>query len=213
MRKYIIALALSGNNFFISAQLPTIHSPTIIPAKPTGSSQVKIVTHLETPNSAFLVDKQFTVTAPSQSVKLHLCYADGMSTVISHHIDTFAVGQMPQGIYLVQLNAYMSGAGQHCARVDSNFATFTFTVGGTVGLGERNTANKFKIFPNPAHDYINIEPATSTTVRIFSLLGQVVLAGESSPSGTISVQGLPAGIYLLETGSDKGKDIHKVVIR
>lgn len=212
MKKSILVFSFLVSFVSGSAQLPTIHAHTLIPQNPTSSSQVKIVTHLETPNSAFAVDKQYTVTPLTKSIKLHLCHAYGMPTVITHHIDTFAVGQLPQGVYSVQLNAYMSGAGQHCARVDSNFASFTFTVSGTVGVYESRSAAKVKVYPNPAHDYITIEP-TGRKVRIFSLQGQLVLSAEAALSGRLSVEGLPAGMYLLEIGSPLGKEVRSIIIQ
>lgn len=213
MQKLLRACVFLGLNASLSAQLPIIHSHTIIPANPTSSSQIKIVTHLETPNAAFTVDKQFTVTPLSQSIKLHLCYAHGMAPVISHHLDTFAVGTLPQGVYSVQHKAYMSNAGQHCARVDSNFASFTFTVGGIVGLRE-TTQNKMKISPNPAEDYMTIESGTgSKNIRIFSLQGELVRMAETSSSGTFSLQGLSVGVYLLEVVSSEGKEVHRIVIQ
>jgi hypothetical protein len=214
MQKLLLAFIFLGLNASLSAQLPTIHSHTIIPANLTSSSQIKIVTHLETPNAAFTVDKQFTVTPLSQNIKLHLCYAHGMATVISHHLDTFIVGQLPPGVYSVQLNAYMSSAGQHCARIDSNFASFTFTVSGIVGLGENTMQNKMKFFPNPAKDYMTIESGTgSKHVRIFSLQGQLIRIAETSSSGMLSLQGLSVGMYLLEVVSSEGKEVHRIVIQ
>src|SRR5438552_2829962 len=106
MRNSLLALILVGLTNHVSAQLPTILSPTILPNNPAGNSLIKIVTHVQTPNSAFLVDKQVTVATGSQSVTLHLCYAYGMMSVVSDYIDTFEVGQLSNGIHTVQLNAY-----------------------------------------------------------------------------------------------------------
>jgi hypothetical protein len=210
MQHFLLATFV-GIGLYVSAQRPAIHSHTILPANPTINSHIKIVTHLETLNSAFLVDQQFTVTASAKDIKLHLCYADGFATVISHHIDTFAVGQLPQGIYSLQLSAYMSDAGQHCSRVDSNFTTSTFTVSGPVGVDENETINKIKIFPNPAHDHITIDPKEVTTMRIFSLQGQLLRESAISYSGTITLHELPPGIYLVELISPAEKKLHRII--
>jgi hypothetical protein len=212
MKKLLLALFFLGLSICVSGQLPTIHPYTLIPVSPKTNDQIKIVTHLETPNAAFGVDKQHTVTPSAQSVKLYLCYAHGMSTVLTHHIDTFAVGQLPQGVYTVQLNAYMSGAGQHCARIDSNSTSFSFTVGGTVGLKDAAPPEKIELYPNPAHDYVTLKPAGVRKVRIFSLQGQLVRSGETSSSGRWSLEGIAPGMYLLEVSGAQQRAFHPVIV-
>ena len=116
MNRFLLLSISIVYSFTLSAQLPTIHAHTIIPASPAPGNHVKIVTHLETPNAAFLVDKLMSMS--QKNIRLHLCYSHGMATVLTHHVDTFDIGPLPAGVYTVQLDAYMSSAGQHCARID-----------------------------------------------------------------------------------------------
>ena len=212
MKRSILSSILLFPGILLFGQLPMIHSPTIIPANPGINDAIKIVTHLETPNSAFGVDKQFTVTPSSKTITLYLCYSEGMPTVVMHHIDTFAIGKLASGIYTVQLNAYMSSAGQHCARVDSNFSSFTFPVSGPLGAIDYSSAHSTKIYPNPARDHIVIETQEKASARIFSIQGQLVGAAEISAPAPLSTQGIGSGMYLVEIIYSERREIHKLVI-
>lgn len=63
-----------------------------------------------------------------------------------------------------------------------------------------------EIYPNPVSDilYVRNLPCEQVNYSIFNVLGQVVVAGSSE--GTISVSGLESGIYFLQV---KGEDYQK----
>lgn len=213
MKKFSVLLLLLLCKLGVSQQ-PAIHPFTLTPVNPNSNSQIKIATHLETPYWAFLVDKQFTVNVLSQSIDLHLCYANGMSPAISHHVDTFAIGVLPAGTYSVKLNAFISSAGQHCAKVDSNSASFTFTVSGPVGVNEKAHEHEVKVFPNPAGSEINVEAkAIVKEIRIFSVQGQLLRKEELSPDGIISLHGLSEGIYFLELSFKDTKTVRRITVK
>jgi len=69
----------------------------------------------------------------------------------------------------------------------------------------------FKIFPNPASDFISIETDVSIKqVRLFDLQGKLILQ-QQSESKLLNVGFLKNGIYLLEINSEEGKVVKKIV--
>jgi len=65
-------------------------------------------------------------------------------------------------------------------------------------------------YPNPVRDYLTVETLERATIRLLSLDGKTVWQGHSD-QGKITMQGLEAGIYLLEATTDKGTVIEKIV--
>jgi hypothetical protein len=62
------------------------------------------------------------------------------------------------------------------------------------------TENQISLFPNPCSDFIsvqNLNPNFEATIRIFSLIGNLVFEAIRSPSEIIDVNYLQPGIYVL----------------
>jgi hypothetical protein len=75
----------------------------------------------------------------------------------------------------------------------------TVTVG-TVGLTELTDAG-IRIFPNPAHDILNVNMKTgsATTIRLFDVQGRVVLNEQiNNVTNSLPLNGLNAGVYQIE---------------
>jgi hypothetical protein len=73
--------------------------------------------------------------------------------------------------------------------------------------------NKFVLYPNPSKNILNIQKKATTeitSVEIYNLLGQVVIA---IPSKTemIDVSSLKAGTYFVKLNSNKGKSYSKFI--
>ena len=81
---------------------------------------------------------------------------------------------------------------------------------GTSSINNEN--NKTVIYPNPATDYIDIAVAGNRTrkapVRVFDVLGNVVLSSPACSAGTpsegghirLDVSGLAMGVYFVRVG-------------
>jgi len=66
-------------------------------------------------------------------------------------------------------------------------------------VNQKTTDNWLNIFPNPALEFISIESGMDYNwVRIFSLSGQEVFAGEIIGSERVDISGLNAGVYLVQ---------------
>jgi hypothetical protein len=71
---------------------------------------------------------------------------------------------------------------------------------------EENAKVDFKVYPNPAHDHINIHSKDIISVNLYSISGQLILSKEiEAESDKISITEIPAGIYFLEAISASGK--------
>ncbi|GAB2948343.1 hypothetical protein GCM10027048_11540 [Hymenobacter coalescens] len=70
-------------------------------------------------------------------------------------------------------------------------------------------AQPLALWPNPAHNQLQVQaPAGAGQIRIYDALGRAVRAVPSGASGrptTISVAGLPAGMYLVRAGAATGR--------
>lgn len=75
------------------------------------------------------------------------------------------------------------------------------------------TAGKVAVYPNPTADLVTVKaPAGEkvTSAEVYSAAGEKVL---SQPGSTVSLKGLPAGVYLIKTKTSTGKTYNSRVIR
>lgn len=96
-----------------------------------------------------------------------------------------------------------------------------YTIDG-VGMDEKEMANEISVFPNPAHDVLNIEvnstPGESAKLMLTSLNGQVlwekqVEKGAEKINTTLNTNNYPKGIYHLSVISSNGKYDKKIIIQ
>lgn len=87
---------------------------------------------------------------------------------------------------------------------------FTPTEASQEVLGVSDVQKKiFRIYPNPASDFIQIETADDVKeVNIYTVSGQRVLISQASK---INIQSLSAGIYLVEIKTSKNTSVHKLI--
>jgi hypothetical protein len=98
--------------------------------------------------------------------------------------------------YYYFYNWQVEKAGYDCF---SSREPVTVTVG-TVGLTELTNAG-IRIFPNPAHDVLNVNMKTgsNTIIRLFDLQGRMVLNEQiSNATNSLPINGLNAGVYQIE---------------
>jgi hypothetical protein len=203
MKKHLLFLLLFFTSLFVRAQFPTILSTSIIPASPTPTDIVKIVTHVSTPNQGTIVDLIHSVSHNPKEINLRPCYWQGMATAIQNHIDTFLVGQLQAGVYIINHKAFMSTTQQHCTKVDSNMVISTITVGGlTTGL-QQAEPDDLSIFPNPVNDQLYFKsPKTFSEAEIYHLDGRLVCLIKPDEQGALNVSSLSKGIYFILISDD-----------
>ncbi|MDG1848926.1 MAG: heparin lyase I family protein [Flavobacteriales bacterium] len=96
--------------------------------------------------------------------------------------------------------------------VDSNTATVTITVDKTLGI-EEQAVTKFELYPNPAHDILNIGiEGVIKEVQIYTLNGKLVRKVFNLNHNSLQVQELQTGIYILRIiEEDKRVSIFKLI--
>ncbi|MBK1896987.1 T9SS type A sorting domain-containing protein [Chryseobacterium paridis] len=91
----------------------------------------------------------------------------------------------------------------------------------TVGKTEMTTNNDYKLVPNPAKSYVDIQTNLSSrgsvSVRVFDMSGKTVLEkSENHESGRqnirLNTENLPQGSYIVETKSNTQTNSQKLII-
>jgi beta-glucanase (GH16 family) len=113
------------------------------------------------------------------------------------------------------LNIAMGGIS---GAIDQNFTQSNMVIDyvrvyQNLGLGIDDAfENEFKVFPNPALDYINIESEESIDrVELYNSLGQLVLEKKQS-NKLLNVKELKSGVYILKIYSGSRSTIKKVLL-
>ena len=79
---------------------------------------------------------------------------------------------------------------------------------------EKVLASKFKIYPNPASDYIQIESnnVQITSVEMYSILGKKVVSQKKLTNNRLDVSNLTSGVYFMKVNAAGGSAIKKLVV-
>ena len=93
-------------------------------------------------------------------------------------------------------------AGRHCM-ADTMSQTVTF---GTVGLTAVSLSDGVRLFPNPAHETLTVLlPVQQCWATLFALDGRCLWHRSlSGPHAVVPLDGLPAGLYLLQVSTPTG---------
>ena len=150
-------------------------------------------------------------------------YVYSTATLASGSRQTVTVGVAPHDVNVVfhsgggtdryinyrVLNAY----GEELVNVE-----YAFMNGGThfvewpcahVGIEDSELADsQLRIWPNPVHDWLNVEADHLQRVELMDACGRVLALGTD---GRISMSGLPAGVYYLRVLTEKGIEVKKIV--
>ncbi len=84
------------------------------------------------------------------------------------------------------------------------------------GLSTENVlASKFRIYPNPANDFVNIigDNVRIESTELFDLLGKQVFSARSLTNGRLDISSMAKGVYVLKINSDAGSLTRKIVIK
>jgi Zn-dependent metalloprotease len=93
----------------------------------------------------------------------------------------------------------------------SAFAAKTITVGACVGINELNNSAYFKIYPNPANDFITltIEKESDILFKVYDATGKTLIVKQlSGKSNRIDINTLAKGIYFIEA-QDASKNTYR----
>lgn len=103
-----------------------------------------------------------------------------------------------------QLDVMWSAHHFHSDFMAADFAFISNPCGTLVPTLEPKTRQELTVFPNPAGSWIQL-PESVTEARVFDLNGVLVLEQKEMTQTTMSISGLPSGIYFLQSGNARGK--------
>ena len=99
--------------------------------------------------------------------------------------------------------------------VDGNTEVFydNFSLDVTLSVNDV-LASEFKIYPNPAKNYLNIESKNIaiSSVEMYNIIGKKVISENNLVNSKLNVSSLSTGIYLLKVNSDAGSLVKKIVV-
>jgi hypothetical protein len=97
-------------------------------------------------------------------------------------------------------NLYLVFKGDNCCDL-FNVKSFIFNRPGTNYIRPLNSSDNenIQIFPNPAHDYINVNMDENAVMEIYNVQGQLMISGKLSVmNNSIHLTNLSAGSYILK---------------
>ncbi len=86
---------------------------------------------------------------------------------------------------------------------------------GPISAIDRNLAEKFKIYPNPAHNYLYIQnkKGLNYKIKMTDLTGKIVYVKNANEDVNINISGFAAGIYLIKISNHQNSFTKKLLIK
>ncbi len=180
----------------------------------SGSYTVTIYDQLDSAIVNYMVNEPAPITA-AETVTDELFGNDGaIALTVSGGVTSYTF-QWSTGATTKDVSGLVSGS-YTVTITDANSCdtSFTYAVGSNTSVDAVDRDERMRVFPNPVTDYVEVRTTSANLkVQIFSLSGKRVLFKNAlSNTLTISLEDLPAGIYLLEAQSDAGVYREKLVI-
>lgn len=152
----------------------------------------------------------FNANASINAVKYHWDFGDGNSKTVNSFATTHTYA-VPSLLYVVCLNVE-----NLCGDTDQSCRALN-----QIGLKEFTLLdNNFKVYPNPANDFVNIElegvkgsfEISFYTVNAELLSRKTVQTGDEGLRYKMDIDFLPKGIYLLQIPTSEGVLTRKIMI-
>lgn len=194
--KHVIAISIL---LVLSCQLlaqGTIIGFSVDPPNPTVSDQVEIHVDVQFNSGDCQVDnKGHNTNGFSVSAYAHHCV--GLLTVICPTTDTFQLGQLPAGDYILDFTLTSGFGGPGCSPgiIADDTDQFQFTVSHSVGIYEIMLDPNFA-YPNPASDILFLKNPLNQTAVITDIQGAKIME-VAAVSSQIDLSHLPKGVYFL----------------
>ena len=216
MRKTILILLFLCGSFTAWSQTIRIDTVKIIPENPTIIDSVKVRVHVFSNDYGPKLYDSLSISG--DTIHIYYCISTAPQPAGRYFIDTFALGTLAAGDYIVLVKAYKSSNVINpvdCNNPwDSASAIKPFTVTGAVSVDRETPERGFSIHlaPNPAESFqqvvITTEKPENMTIQLFDLSGRLVrdvFSGEveaGEQSFTVDLTGLKSGTYVCKVLTD-----------
>jgi hypothetical protein len=87
------------------------------------------------------------------------------------------------------------------------FATVEITV-----MGIDSIENITRLFPNPTHNWLNINLGQPFSYILFNNIGQLIREGKAEEDAVIDCRTLPQGIYILQIATKTQVSTKKIIV-
>lgn len=198
-------LFLCWNNL----QGQSVSQLTVTPNNPGPNNVIYITSTLTySGNCAYgVVYTNTAVTGNTVLVMPTYCGYGSTTTCIS--TDTFSLGPLPQGNYVLQVD-YHQGSICPISNFDATIAQASASIQVSISTGiatATDRSGELRLYPNPAKEQVTLQfPLTTkdkSLVRITDLMGHRLLCRPFTSGGEVlELSDLPSGIYLVEIESE-----------
>lgn len=141
--------------------------------------------------------------------------------LLNGKVNTYNAHEAPRGIYELDetTNTWSLVANSECPFPNWDGVTelsyhggnyyASWFLGGVYSSGAVSGVENYadahvRVYPNPSNGMFTIEGVEGQNLVIYNLYGQIVYQGKSANNGTINLEELPGGIYLLQVGNLPG---------
>jgi len=180
---------------FFKANAQQIISIQVVPATPTTTDTIRILINCQYPNTS--CDGVANFSQVGNNIYGNSFHCMGLIATICTDMDTIKLNPQPAGNYILYYSLDAGYGLPTCTPgfVPYDYDTAYFTVSPATGIAE--TENNFvSVYPNPAHELVNVTVEEKAEVIIINSIGQKV--GEvnlDAGENKIDVANLPEGIY------------------
>jgi hypothetical protein len=184
-------------------QAQFIQNLRVVPVAPQVGDQVSVLVDVAFQSGS--CDEKtvgLVQTAPGR-FEANALHCLGVLTVICYDTDTLELGALTAGNYRViyQVNTGFGPIPCTPGIVPGATDSIDFNVGPSTGSGEPVSAQRVKVFPNPAYGILSICGNAVDQKLNWSLTGlnssAIFVEGELTGSGEVNIEALPSGVYLL----------------
>ncbi|MBL7895914.1 MAG: T9SS type A sorting domain-containing protein [Bacteroidia bacterium] len=150
-----------------------------------------------------------SITAPTlicigQTATLSAAGANSYTWSTGANLSTISVSPTITTIYSV--NGLFTATG--CSKL----VNYTLNVSTCIGISENSPNEKYKIYPNPFKDKINIYTLNSSGIKVINTLGEIVLEGKlESGFNDVKLNYLSDGVYYVQLAEEDKLMYYKII--
>jgi hypothetical protein len=205
MKKVFVLLAIIVSLSYNVLGQNIIEKVEVIPSAPDTNDNILIQTIVR--NSTTGNKLYDSISISGNQINIKICLYTSPFHSFRWFTDTFTIGKLPAGNYVVNVQAYLSYSFD-CTPYDTSMKEVTFDVTFPTSTRKKFTVgnNSVSLFPNPTHGIQTLsiisEKPQNLDVRIYDVTGRMVKEvysgkiGQGKEAFTANLQDLTPGVYL-----------------